>query len=122
MHAKDVVSILDALKKEEKIVLDGKLMDLYADWITEHPFDEGYGWGTVPWSKVEMPVSEKIIQEPVLERKSCRCIYRHRRENWEKQKEFWQDLQKSKILRQERNKCFPLWFRRNILHLMMIVG
>lgn len=63
VHAKDVVSILDALKKEEKIVLDGKLMDLYDDWITEHPFDEGYGWGTVPWSQVEMPVSEEIIQE-----------------------------------------------------------
>lgn len=62
VHARDVVSILDALKEEENIELDVELLDIYADWLKEHPFDEGYGWGTVPWSQMEMPVSEKIVQ------------------------------------------------------------
>lgn len=55
-----VDSILDSLKKED-LVLDEKLEQMYLDWIREHPFDEGQGWGKVPWSQKEMPVTAEML-------------------------------------------------------------
>ncbi len=61
-----VVGILDALKKED-LVLNEQLMQTYADWITEHPFDLGKGWGQEPWSQAEMPLSDKTVGDAAAE-------------------------------------------------------
>lgn len=57
-----VVGILDALKACDEITLDEALLKTYADWEAEHPINEGHGWGTVPWSQEEMPVTATMIE------------------------------------------------------------
>ena len=57
-----VPGILDALREEKDIVIEEKVRAIYDAWIEEHPFDEGSGWGKVPWSQQEMPVSEKLLE------------------------------------------------------------
>ncbi|MCD7834307.1 MAG: glycoside hydrolase family 3 C-terminal domain-containing protein [Lachnospiraceae bacterium] len=56
------VGILDALKSCETLSLDQKLLDTYEAWIQEHPYDEGKGWGQVPWSQKEMPVTDEMLE------------------------------------------------------------
>ena len=38
------------------------LIGIYEKWIKDHPYDEGEGWGLVPWSQEEMPVTEEMLQ------------------------------------------------------------
>ena len=61
VNTRYVVGILDALKECEEIQLDEKLMGIYAGWIKENPYDEGQGWGRVPWSQKEMEVTEEML-------------------------------------------------------------
>ncbi len=58
-----VVGILDALKSFEGITLNEELMSVYSEWLGENPFDEGEGWGRVPWSQKEMPLSDSIVEK-----------------------------------------------------------
>ena len=62
VNTKYVVSILDALRNEKDIVLDEELLEIYSEWIKENPYDEGHGWGTVPWSQKEMKVEDYILR------------------------------------------------------------
>lgn len=55
-----VDSILEALQAEN-LSVDEKLVSIYQEWIQKHPFDEGKGWGKVPWSQEEMPVTEEML-------------------------------------------------------------
>ena len=57
VNTRYVVGILDALKECEGVYLDEKLMGIYEDWIMENPYDEGQGWGHVPWCQKEMDVT-----------------------------------------------------------------
>lgn len=61
VNTRYVVGILDALKECKEIHLDEKLMRIYADWIKENPFDEGQGWGRVPWCQKEMEVTDEML-------------------------------------------------------------
>ena len=61
VHTRYVVGILDALKDCKEIRLDEKLMGIYEDWIRENPFDEGQGWGRVPWCQKEMEVTDEML-------------------------------------------------------------
>lgn len=61
VNTRYVVGILDALKECEGIHLDEKLMGIYEDWIMENPYDEGQGWGHVPWCQKEMDVTEEML-------------------------------------------------------------
>lgn len=54
INTRYVVGILDALK-EEKLVLNHRLEQVYRDWLEDHPFDKGSGWAQEPWSQQEMP-------------------------------------------------------------------
>lgn len=56
------VSILDALRSNKNITLDEKLLSVYEAWIEENPYDEGMGWGNVPWSQKEMNLSDSVIE------------------------------------------------------------
>ena len=57
-----MVGILDALRKENDISLDENLLQVYEDWIKDHPYDAGVGWGLVPWSQEEMPLDDAVIE------------------------------------------------------------
>ena len=61
VNTRYVVGILDALKECEGVHLDEKLMEIYEDWIMENPYDEGQGWGHVPWCQKEMDVTEEML-------------------------------------------------------------
>ena len=61
VNTRYVVGILDALKDCKEIRLDEKLMGIYEDWIRENPFDEGQGWGRVPWCQKEMEVMDEML-------------------------------------------------------------
>ena len=61
VNTRYVVGILDALKDCKEIRLDEKLMGIYEDWIRETPFDEGQGWGRVPWCQKEMEVTDEML-------------------------------------------------------------
>lgn len=58
-----VVGILDALKAEKNITVDGNVLKVYEDWMSEHPYDEGGGWGLVPWSQEEMPLTDDLVAQ-----------------------------------------------------------
>lgn len=62
VNTRYVVSIMDALKACEDISLDEDILKIYQDWIAENPVDEGHGWGTVPWSQKEMPLTDEAVQ------------------------------------------------------------
>ena len=61
VNTRYVVGILDALKECEGVHLDEKLMGIYEDWIMENPYDEGQGWGRVPWCQKEKDVTEEML-------------------------------------------------------------
>lgn len=61
VNTRYTVGILDALKECGQVHLDERLMGIYEDWILEHPYDEGQGWGKVPWSQTEMKVTEQML-------------------------------------------------------------
>ena len=62
VYTRYVVSILDALKACEDISLEESLLRIYEEWSVRNPIDEGHGWGTVPWSQKEMPLTDEIVQ------------------------------------------------------------
>lgn len=62
VNTRYVVSILDALKACGDITLEEDLLRIYQEWSLENPADEGHGWGTVPWSQKEMPLTDEAIQ------------------------------------------------------------
>ena len=57
-----VTGILDALLESPDISVNNRLMNIYIEWEKTHPFDEGIGWGNEPWSQVEMPLPEELVQ------------------------------------------------------------
>lgn len=67
VNTRYVVGILDALKAEKSITVDEKLLKVYEDWRAEHPYDAGSGWGMVPWSQEEMPLSDEVVEEAAAE-------------------------------------------------------
>lgn len=56
-----VTGILDALLETDHVCVDRELVDIYKEWEKTHPFDEGIGWGTEPWSQEEMVLSEEVL-------------------------------------------------------------
>lgn len=62
VNTRYVVGILDALKECREISLDEELLKIYEAWLQENPYDEGEGWGKVPWSQKEMPVTEEMLE------------------------------------------------------------
>lgn len=62
VNTRYVVSILDALRENKDIVLDEKLLKVYEEWIEENPYDEGKGWGNVPWSQKEMKLEDSVAK------------------------------------------------------------
>ena len=61
VNTRYVVSILDALRENKDIILDEDLLKVYEEWILENPYDEGKGWGNVPWSQKEMKLDDSVV-------------------------------------------------------------
>ncbi len=57
-----VTGILEALKNCKDITIDKELLDTYEKWIEDNPIDLGKGWGQEPWSQLEMPLSEEVVE------------------------------------------------------------
>ncbi len=62
VNTRYVVSILDALRACGSITVDEELLSIYEEWMKENPYDEGAGWGDVPWSQKEMPVTDEMVE------------------------------------------------------------
>lgn len=62
VNTRYVVGILDALKECRGLTLDAELLEIYEKWLQENPYDEGQGWGRVPWSQKEMPVTQEMLE------------------------------------------------------------
>jgi beta-glucosidase len=62
-----VVSILDGLRNSKVAVVDEKLADIYQQWVNDHPFEKGAGWGQEPWSQVEMEISDEVVSKAASE-------------------------------------------------------
>lgn len=57
-----VVTIVDGLRREG-IEVEETLYRTYVDWVQEHPFDVGTGWGMEPWCQEEMSLSDRLLHE-----------------------------------------------------------
>ena len=55
-----VVGITDGLI-EAGYKVDEELLKTYQEWDEKNPFDPGEGWGSEPWSQVEMPLTDDIV-------------------------------------------------------------
>jgi beta-glucosidase len=63
VNAPYVVSILEALRDCKSISVNEELVNIYKEWIRENPFDRGKGWAQEPWSQVEMPLTQSVVEE-----------------------------------------------------------
>lgn len=63
VHVSKVTGILDALLETPDVNVDAEVLAAYDAWEEKHPFDEGQGWATEPWSQVEMPLDEELVKQ-----------------------------------------------------------
>lgn len=63
VNVNKVTGILDALQECDTVQVYEPLVEVYREWEKEHPFDEGVGWGSEPWSQEEMVLSDELVQE-----------------------------------------------------------
>ena len=61
VNVKYVTNILDELRKCEEIEINEELAQIYADWIKDHPFEPGKGWGQEPWCQEEMEIDKFVV-------------------------------------------------------------
>ncbi len=57
-----VVSIPQGLKDSKLVTIDEQLYSMYEEWIKDHPFVEGKGWATEPFSQEEMPLDVEVVK------------------------------------------------------------
>lgn len=55
-----VIGIKDGLLEHEGVVLEENLCSFYDAWEKENPFEEGFGWGTEPWSQLEAELPDEL--------------------------------------------------------------
>ena len=63
VNVNQVTGILEALQQSEDVQVYEPLVAQYRKWEESHPFDEGVGWGSEPWSQEEMALSESLLQD-----------------------------------------------------------
>ena len=57
------VNIYDGIKANGSVEIYEPVSAAYKDFIKEHPFDNGNGWATEPWSQIEMPLPEELVEK-----------------------------------------------------------
>ena len=68
VNAVYAVGVKEAIEESSDLVLDRELLDIYREWLADHPFESGTGWADEPWHQEEMPVSPALA-----ERIASRC-------------------------------------------------
>lgn len=61
VNVKYVVGIPDGLR-QAGLTVNRELADIYASWELDHPFDNGTGWASEPWSQEEMPLDDEVVR------------------------------------------------------------
>lgn len=64
-------NIRQGLRESGHVMLNEELCQVYDSWLEEHPFDIGHGWATEPWSQVEMPLTEDIVDKAAAESRTA---------------------------------------------------
>ena len=57
-----VTGVREAILERKAYVLAPSLEKAYEQWLPDHPFEEGCGWGTEPWFQEEMEPSEELVR------------------------------------------------------------
>lgn len=68
-----VISITDALK-EENIVINEELMNIYEEWVKENPYYKGKGWAAEPWSQEEMELTNDVVEAAAKESEAALVV------------------------------------------------
>lgn len=56
------INAVEGLESNPKLKLNSSLTAIYAEWMKDHPFDDGGGgWAAEPWFQHEMPLSDDIV-------------------------------------------------------------
>ncbi len=63
VNVEQVPCILTSLRENGIFEIDETLALRYAEWIEEHPFDNGHGWATEPWCQEEMAVDCRLAEK-----------------------------------------------------------
>lgn len=61
VNVSKVYNILDGLRERTDIKINEELLKIYEEWVDANPFNEGEGWGTEPWSQIEMEIDEETV-------------------------------------------------------------
>lgn len=56
-----VPSFIEAIKNETNFAIDQEVLNTYKEWVTKHPFNNGNGWATEPFSQEEMPLNDNLV-------------------------------------------------------------
>jgi beta-glucosidase len=57
------IGITEGLINSEEVLVNKELLEIYSEWVKEHPFDIGMGWAQEPWFQEEMPLSDNLLQD-----------------------------------------------------------
>ena len=58
-----VKNILDGIKENNAFPVNEELVEIYKEWLKEHPFDNGGGgWAAEPWHQAEMEITDEIAR------------------------------------------------------------
>ena len=61
------ISILDAFKATNTLLLNENLLNKYKEWEKSNPFDKGRAWDDIPWAQTEMALDEKTVADAASE-------------------------------------------------------
>lgn len=73
VNVSKVTGIVDGLL-EAGAKLNEELLQTYRDWVEEHPYDYGEGWGGEPWCQAEMPLTDELVSKAAETSAAALCI------------------------------------------------
>jgi len=73
VNVSKVTGIVDGLS-EAGAKLNKELLKVYTDWVEEHPYDRGEGWGGEPWSQEEMPLTDAVAAKAAVTSKAAIAV------------------------------------------------
>ena len=69
-----VTGIREAILEREAYELAPSPEKAYEEWLPDHPFDQGCGWGTEPWFQEEMTLTEELVRAAAQEAEAAIVI------------------------------------------------
>ncbi|XOJ01536.1 glycoside hydrolase family 3 protein [Paenibacillus polymyxa] len=74
VNTKYVVGIAEALESKDGYEINQAVKQSYLDWLQEHPFDKGAGWGKEPWFQEEMLLDADRVKQAAKESEAAIII------------------------------------------------